>query len=122
MNVVKIEHQCGTWNLWNLFPHNILGICKYMLLNIYSELCYLDTLETWGVKLQNIKSMEKGSTGSTLILQLTFIKRMHHEDTFTEIAKLFATELKAEFMIKLEQHLDEINEGWPTDGRGWSNV
>ena len=93
-----------------------------MLLNIYSELCHLDTLETWGIKLQNIKSMEKGSTGSTLILQLTFIKRMHHEDTFTEIAKLFATELKAEFMIKLEQHLDEINEGWPTDGRGWSNV
>ena len=65
MNVVKIEHQCGTWNLWNLFPHNILGICKYMLLNIYSELCYLGTLETWGVRLHNIKSMGKGSTGST---------------------------------------------------------
>lgn len=66
-----MEHQWGTRNLWNLFPHNMLGIIKYLLLNKYSGLCCLDALEACLIELLNMKCMEKGSTGSSLYSQLT---------------------------------------------------
>ena len=59
MNIVKMGHQWGTWNLWNLFPHNILGIFNYMILNKYSGLCLLETLATCVIELLNIKCLEK---------------------------------------------------------------
>jgi hypothetical protein len=66
VKALKMEHRCGPWDLWNLFPHNTVGIAKYLLLNLYSRLCYLDTLDAYRNKSMNMKSVEKGSTGSTL--------------------------------------------------------
>ena len=41
---------------------------------------------------------------------------------FTELAELIATEKKAAFANDLDRRIDDISHGWPTDGRGWSNV
>ena len=41
---------------------------------------------------------------------------------FNELAELMATEEKAAFANYLARRIDDISHGWPTDGRGWSNV
>jgi hypothetical protein len=41
---------------------------------------------------------------------------------FNELAELIATEEKAAFANVLAQRIYDSNAGWPTDGRGWSNV
>ena len=41
---------------------------------------------------------------------------------FIELAELIATEEKATFANNLARRIDDGEDGWPTDGRGWSNV
>ena len=41
---------------------------------------------------------------------------------FSELAELIATEEKAAFANDLARRIDDGEDGWPTDGRGWSNV
>jgi hypothetical protein len=41
---------------------------------------------------------------------------------FTELAERIATEVKAAFANDLARRIDDVSNGWPTDGRKWSNV
>ena len=59
------QHQCGTWNLWNLSPHNIEHLTNYLYLLCNQELCGFHRFHIYWDGCMIIKCVGKGSTGST---------------------------------------------------------
>ena len=64
--IIQIKrHQCGTWNLWNLSPHNIEHLSNYLYLLCNRELCGFHRFHIYWDGCMFLKCLGKGSTGST---------------------------------------------------------
>lgn len=65
------QHKWGTWNLWNLFPHNYLHILNILYYNSNLDLCRFYRFYICRNNQGLMKCLGKGSTGSTLAVKLS---------------------------------------------------